>query len=299
MAGIKNINELSELTSEAKSDIKRMLDINEQGGGGSDSGDNNSPWESGSGENSAQLKNSNSVASGDNSVAIGTESNAIGVGSYAEGNICYANGDYSHAEGDYTSAWGDYTHAEGCVTVAAADYSHAEGGDNSAYGVYSHVEGSQNWTFSTYAHAEGWGTIAGVRWDYKEEKPDNYEDAFAAHAEGFGAEAYGTGSHVEGFNTIASGKATHVGGRLNLDLNDGYNPNQYGDYAEIIGNGIEGSGYGTDVRSNARTLTWTGVEWTKGGFETDGSLTLGLGTADEVTLSASDLKQLLNLIHNN
>ena len=272
MADIKNINELSELTSEAKNDIKRMLDINEQGGGGSDSGDNNSPWESGTGENSVQLKNTQSVASG--------------IGSVATGRYCEASGNYSFVEGIHSGAYGNYSHAEG-YSGAGGNHSHAEGDDSGAWGDGSHAEGHSE-ANGTYSHAEGDST-AGLGSAYSVENRGK-----AMHSEGESG-AYGSFSHSEGECTRANGKATHVGGRYNIDLNSNvmYQPDSYGDYAEIIGNGT------TNGDSNARTLTWTGVEWTQGGYETDGYLTLGKGTADEVTLSASDLKQLLNLIYNN
>ena len=269
MASIKNINELSEFTSEAKNDIKRMLDINEQGGGGSDSGNNNSPWESGTGENSVQLKNIQSVASG--------------IGSVATGRYCEASGNYSHVEGDDSLASGDYSHAEG-NSSANAKYAHSEGGDSGAWAYASHAEGgSEAW--GIYSHSEGHGKTGKIG--------DPEYDGNAMHAEG-GSEAFGSYSHSEGIGTSASGMATHVGGRYNVDLNSNvmYQPDSYGDYAEIIGNGT------TNGDSNARTLTWTGVEWTQGGFETDGNLTLGKGTGHEVTLTAEDLNALLALIKN-
>jgi hypothetical protein len=43
-------------------------------------------------------------------------------------------------------------------------------------------------------------------------------------------------------------------------------------------------------RSNARTLDWQGNE------SISGSLTLGKGTADEVSISAAQLAQLLALL---
>jgi len=55
-------------------------------------------------------------------------------------------------------------------------------------------------------------------------------------------------------------------------------------YAEIVGNGTSVN------RSNARTLDWQGNE------SISGSLTLGKGTADEVSISAAQLAQLLALL---
>ena len=65
-------------------------------------------------------------------------------------------------------------------------------------------------------------------------------------------------------------------------------------YVEIVGNGYiyEDSTTHEEVRygSNARTLDWHGNETLAG------SLTLGKGTADEVTLTPAQLKQLLLLL---
>ena len=58
-----------------------------------------------------------------------------------------------------------------------------------------------------------------------------------------------------------------------------------GKYAEVIGNGDS-----DNARSNARTLDWDGNE------ELAGGLTLGLGTADEVHITATQLKALLALL---
>lgn len=66
-------------------------------------------------------------------------------------------------------------------------------------------------------------------------------------------------------------------------------------YVEIVGNGYEEMDDQTFVitehRSNARTLDWDGNE------SLAGSITLGKGTTDEVTLTAAQLKQLLALLN--
>lgn len=267
MAGITNINKLSEFTPEAKADLQRMLDIGGQSDGddSGDSGDNNSPWESGSGNNSAQLKNAQCEANGIGSVATGTGS--------------IANGNYSHAEG-YSIANGIYSHAEG-YSVTEAQYAHAEGGDSAARGIASHAEGNSE-ADGSYSHAEG-NSHAGLGNDFDVENRGN-----GMHSEG-NSNAYGSYSHSEGFVTTASGMATHVGGRYNYDLNSDVmlQPDSYGTYVEMIGNGTD-----YDDLSNARTLTWTGDE------SLAGSLTLGMGTNDEVTITASELKQLLALLYN-
>ena len=64
-----------------------------------------------------------------------------------------------------------------------------------------------------------------------------------------------------------------------------------GEYIEIVGNGASDKS-----PSNARTLDWVGNEWIKGSYSANGSLTLGKGTADEVTITAAQLKQLLAML---
>ncbi len=86
-----------------------------------------SPMEFGTGEHSAYLDGSDSVASGQNAVAIGTGTTASGKGSTSEGNATVASGDNSHAEGDHTNATGGKSHAEGRYTEALNTGEHAEG----------------------------------------------------------------------------------------------------------------------------------------------------------------------------
>ena len=65
-------------------------------------------------------------------------------------------------------------------------------------------------------------------------------------------------------------------------------------YVEIVGNGYaetDDQFNVTEYRSNARTLDWEGNE------SLAGSITLGNGTTDEVTLTAAQLKQLLALLN--
>ena len=187
--------------------------------------DSSSPWEPGSGEGSAQLKDSGATASGDYSVAEGdctTASGASshaegegtiasgedshaegkgartsGAGSHAEGINTDASGNYSHAEGDTTKASGLASHAEGCDTSAIGEYSHTEGFDTTASGNYSHAEGESTIAIGTYSHTEGTGTAAFG--DY-------------SHAEGISSNALGEGSHSEGTTTNAVGLSSHSEG---------------------------------------------------------------------------------------
>ena len=76
-----------------------------------------------------------------------------------------------------------------------------------------------------------------------------------SHAEGIGTIASGDYSHAEGFHTTASGSYQHVQGIGNIE--DSNNK-----YADIIGNGSYHEG--DDInRSNAATVSWEGISWSK------------------------------------
>lgn len=127
-----------------------------------------------------------------------------------------------------------------------------------------------------YSYAEGDSTKA---------------QAYAAHAEGVESIAAGLGSHSEGDHTIAWHKSTHVFGEYNVEdkvtEEEVVLQEQRGNYVEIVGNGD------STTRSNARTLDWSGNETLAG------SLTLGAGTVNEVTITAEQLNQLLQLLNGN
>lgn len=176
------------------------------------------------------------------------------------------------AEGDGSTASNQNAHAEGNGSVASGKNAHAEGGWNvgvgsgsgkrysTASGTSSHAEGSGSHAEGTGTHAEGVATTA---------------TGEGAHSEGRATDAYGTGSHAEGYNTIAQYNYQHVSGQFNA-VETG---------AEIVGNGTD-----SENRKNIRVLDWNGNE------KLAGSLTLGYGTADEVTITAAQLKRLLALL---
>lgn len=116
--------------------------------------------------------------------------------------------------------------AEGIGTTASGDYSHAEGSYSQAKGYASHAE--------TYGIAMG----------------------NASHAEGNGT-ATGGYSHAEGQGTIANRQSQHVFGEYNVLDDTGSTPYTRGTYIEIVGNG---TGASASLRSNARTLDWSGNE---------------------------------------
>lgn len=175
------------------------------------------------------------------------------------GNV--ASNQYSHAEGGKTTASGGASHAEGSLTTASGNSSHAEGSRTTASGNDAHAEGFKTSASGISSHTEGEQTVA---------SGDN------SHAEGNMTTASGLHSHAEGSQTIATSKSQHVFGEFNVG--DESSATQRGTYVEIVGNGTS-----DNSRSNARTLDWSGNE------RLAGSITIGAGTSNEVTLTAADL----------
>jgi hypothetical protein len=98
--------------------------------------------------------------------------------------------------------------------------------------------------------------------------------------------ASGMMSTTHGFKTISNHKSQFAFGEYNIADDSTANANSRGNYVEIVGNGTK------TTPSNARTLDWSGNE------KLAGSLTLGLGTANEVTITPQQLTQLLALLNN-
>lgn len=239
-----------------------------------------------------------SSSTGLNAVAEGISTTAQGNGCHAEGTGTIANHANAHAEGLGSQAICNAAHAEGFNTVASSDYAHAEGSGTRATGYAAHAEGGGTTVFGEYAHAEGSGSTASTNAAHAEGS-GTQAIANSAHAEGGGTTASGAWSHAEGGSTCAIGPGSHaegtgtyaknayqhVGGKFNVHDPSTANSEQIGTYAEIIGNGTSDT-----QRSNARTLDWQGNE------ALAGSLTLGMGTNDEITISAAQLRALLALL---
>ena len=170
--------------------------------------------------------------------------NPVGTGSFSMGrNANSVVGINSHAEGYNTTASGSYSHAEGYYSTASGNNSHAECYNTTASGSNSHAEGYLATASGSYSHAEGYhATASGIN----------------SHAEGSYTTASGYGSHAEGERCIARGKNQHVQGKYNIESGM---PTSIvdSDYAHIVGNGKNGTN-----RSNAYTLTWSGIPWYQG-----------------------------------
>ena len=129
------------------------------------------------------------------------------------------------------------------VNTTIGNNSFAEGNICTASGTQSHAEGLQTVASGASSHAEGvYSTASGNE----------------SHAEGMNTTASGDNSHAEGNHTIAAGDNQHVSGKYNIeDSND--------TYAEIVGNGTS-----NNIRSNARTLDWSGNESLAGNIDAAG-----------------------------
>ena len=220
--------------------------------------------------NATHAEGTNTIASNDYAHAEGAGTRATGYAAHAEGGGTTVTGEYAHAEGSGSTASNNAAHAEGSGTQATANSAHAEGGGAQARAYAAHAEGGGTTASGECAHAEGGGTTASGAW---------------SHAEGGSTCAIGPGSHAEGTGTYAKNAYQHVGGKFNVHDPSTANSEQIGTYAEIIGNGTSDT-----QRSNARTLDWQGNE------ALAGSLTLGMGTNDEITISAAQLRALLALL---
>jgi len=157
-------------------------------------------------------------------------------------------GNMSVAIGSDTTASGDWSHAESASTTASGNCAHAEGSLTTASGYASHAEGDSTIASGDCSHAEGQRTTA---------------SGFCSHAEGSDTIASGDFSHVEGRDTKASGSYSHVFGKYNIEDTNST-------CVEIVGNGG-----GSTVRSNARTLDWSGNEWLAGKITPSGGLSDG------------------------
>ena len=195
------------------------------------------------------------------SCAVGIANDVSGLRACAIGSKNEASGDDAMAFGLQNKATGKYSRAFGRRNIASGNQSFADGQKTIASGAISHAEGDGCRAAAVGSHAEGGGTYADASQSY---------------------------THVGGVNNAVStaiGKTVTIT-RYNEDGTvDSTSTRTLGKYAEVIGNGDS-----DQSRSNARTLDWDGNE------ELAGSITLGKGTANEVTLTAAQLKALLSLL---
>ena len=245
------------------------------------------------------------TASGAGSHSEGYNTTAHGAGSHSEGSTTFSDGEYSHVEGigsnssvTYTSisnrrnpgGYNSAAHVEGIYGRVEGAAGHVEGYQCFVLSGFGHAEGNQSSSMAESAHSEGGSCVAGGEashsegWMTKASAPHSHSEGNATtvistanggHAEGHYSESRGQYSHAEGIGSVATASASHVVGKYNAIDSEK-------NYAEIVGNGTEAS-----YRSNARTLDWNGNE------SLAGSLTLGMNTNDEITITPAQLAKLL------
>lgn len=238
------------------------------------------------------------IAGGNYSHAEGNQTSIISGTAHAEGVSTQANGNGAHSEGLETQAFSgshaegyksktsaSYSHAEGRETTASASSAHSEGYKTTASGTESHAEGDRTTASGSSSHAEGAGTTASGIGAHAE-GASYLASGVCSHAEGEATEAEGDYSHSEGWYTKATHAYQHVFGSYNISDPSTNTAHDKGTYVEIVGNGTNDNN-----KSNARTLDWDGNE------ALAGCLTLGKGTADEVELTAANVKALLALLN--
>lgn len=127
--------------------------------------------------------------------------------------------------------------------TTVGDYSFAEGQNTTASGISSHAEGTICTASGDSSHAEGFSSTA---------------SGVSSHAEGDHCKASGWYTHAEGEFCTAQGKNQHVQGKFNI-VSGTSESIVDSDYSHIVGNGT-----GNNNRSNAHTLTWSGIPWYQG-----------------------------------
>ena len=137
---------------------------------------------------------------------------------------------YTFGVADPYATFGQMSVREGYQTSATNHYGHAEGNSTASRGMGSHAEGENTIAGGAGSHAEGESTVTG---------------SIGAHAEGGYTEASGDYSHAQNYHTVAASNNQTVIGK--------FNDNDPANAFEI------GNGTANNARSNALTVTWTGI----------------------------------------
>lgn len=208
--------------------------------------------------------------SGNKSVQVintDNENNASGVASFAGGGRSTASGQMSIAFGSYSSSYPTGPVASGAASIALGLASRATGNYAVAAGQVAEASGGSSVAMGYHTVASGSRSVA----------------------MGQNTEANANSAAAFGNLTKATGRTSFVIGQANIeDTNpvDTTHGSEARKYLFTIGNGTDDT-----HRSNALTVDWNGNE------ELAGSLTLGKGTANEITITAQQLRALLNLLN--
>lgn len=288
--------------------VKAYVDANAGGG--------DSPFESGTGNGSAVLKNADNMALYAYSTAEGYGTHAFGIESHTEGEDTYALGYQAHAEGYRTVAKG-YAHSEGLGSTFKLNIT----GQVGSFGnIYACSAIPDNLKVGMHILKPNTTILIPITEVDRTNKQITCSDSLdttgkltvyassaygtGSHVEGNGSAAFGTAAHAEGSNTGARGNYSHTEGRLTEANGDNSHAEGVGTIANSANQHVEGAynvedtgGTGTYVhitgigtnknnRKNGFTVDWSGNGWF------NGSITVHDDTGD-VTLTAAQLRQLL------
>ncbi len=205
---------------------------------------------------------------GDGGIAIGNSNSISGNGNvFGAGNIISANnsiivGTNNEISSTWSAILGHGNIVSGTISVAVG---------------YANTVSGESAVAAGYANTVSGGGAVAV--GFANTASGNY--SFAGNRN---TEAVGTYSTAHGRRTISNHKSQFVFGECNVADASSEASNARGTYVEIVGNGTSDS-----ARSNARTLDWNGNESLAGG------LTLGMGTANQTSITAQQLNALLAL----
>lgn len=198
-------------------------------------------WEPGTGETSAQVKNSGTIAKGNYSVAEGFSNATTGtvtITGDADATTYTVSSATNLKVGTviwYNTIARPIMQIMGTtITVPAtfstealsgaectyynygahSPYSHVEGGNTIAAGSGAHAEGITTAAIHVGAHAEGRDTVASGNASHAEGRSNTASGNYS-HAEGNGNTASGLSSHAEGAGNTASGNLSHAEGSSN------------------------------------------------------------------------------------
>ncbi len=205
----------------------------------------------------------NAISVGENIMRHLRSTLACGTENEISAQLGIAVGQLNKVSGEVGKAFGRGNTVSGSGAVGIGEY-------NTASGPYSVAIGRQNTASENSATAIGYY---------------NTSSGGYATAGGAGSVASGGVSTAIGYGAVANHLCQTAIGMYNEADTSTASAGNRGNYIEIVGNGN-----GPNARSNARTLDWDGNETLAG------SITLGKGTADEVTLTAAQLKRLIALL---
>lgn len=210
-----------------------------------------------------------------NSNKANNSSYILGAGNITSANNTVVVGTNNEVSATWSSAFGAGNTVSGQFSIAVGDYNEATGQACSALGYGNQSTGTGSVATGRNTIASGNGSFASGR---DTQALGNYSIAFGRYGI-----ANGYYSSVNGYKTLSTHKAQFVFGEFNDSDTGTGSASERGNYVEIVGNGTA-----DDARSNARTLDWDGNE------KLAGSMTLGMGTANETELTAAQLNTLVS-----